>query len=92
MATNDDDRSNVLCHLVDEWVRAGVTDAFVSPGSRSTPLALALANDERLKTHLFHDERSASFAALGHGLATDSPAVVAGTSGTASAAFPCRGD
>ncbi len=73
--------------LVDEWVRAGVTDAFVSPGSRSTPLVLALANDERLKTHLFHDERSASFAALGHGLATDSPAVVAGTSGTASAHF-----
>ncbi len=69
--------------LVDEWVRAGVTDAFVAPGSRSTPLTLALAREPRLKTHLFHDERSASFAALGHGLATGTPAVATCTSGTA---------
>jgi 2-succinyl-5-enolpyruvyl-6-hydroxy-3-cyclohexene-1-carboxylate synthase len=73
--------------LVDEWIRAGITDAFVAPGSRSTPLALALTDDDRLRVHVFHDERSASFAALGHGLATDTPAVVAATSGTAAAHF-----
>ncbi len=71
--------------LVDEWIRAGVGDAFVAPGSRSTPLALALARDPRLRVHLFHDERSASFAALGHGMATGTPAVVTCTSGTAAA-------
>jgi 2-succinyl-5-enolpyruvyl-6-hydroxy-3-cyclohexene-1-carboxylate synthase len=73
--------------LVDEWVRAGVTDAVVSPGSRSTPLALALAARDELRVHVFHDERSASFAALGLGLATGRPAVVLCTSGTAAAEF-----
>jgi 2-succinyl-5-enolpyruvyl-6-hydroxy-3-cyclohexene-1-carboxylate synthase len=69
--------------LVDEWVRCGVTDAVVCPGSRSTPLALALAADGRLRVHVHHDERSAGFTALGLGLADDRPAVVLTTSGTA---------
>ncbi len=73
--------------LVDEWVHQGLTDAFVAPGSRSTPLALALAGDDRFDVHVFHDERSASFAALGHGLATGRPAIVLCTSGTAAAHF-----
>lgn len=73
--------------LVDEWVRGGVTDAFAAPGSRSTPLALALANDHRLRLHVFHDERSASFAALGHSTANNNPAVLTCTSGTAAAHF-----
>ncbi len=73
--------------LVDEWVRAGVTVACVSPGSRSTPLALALAADERIEVAVFTDERSAAFAALGHGLATGRPAVALCTSGTAATHF-----
>ena len=73
--------------LVDEWVRAGVTAAFAAPGSRSTPLALALAADRRIRLSVFHDERSAGFAALGHSLATSQPAVVTCTSGTAAAHF-----
>jgi 2-succinyl-5-enolpyruvyl-6-hydroxy-3-cyclohexene-1-carboxylate synthase len=71
--------------LVDEWVRAGVTHAVVCPGSRSTPLALAVAGEPRLTPHIRLDERSAGFTALGIGLATALPAVVVVTSGTAAA-------
>ncbi|MEY2403353.1 MAG: 2-succinyl-5-enolpyruvyl-6-hydroxy-3-cyclohexene-carboxylate synthase [Acidimicrobiaceae bacterium] len=69
--------------LVDEWVRAGVTEAVIAPGSRSTPLALALRHRPEMHVHVFHDERAASFCALGIGLASGRPAVVVTTSGTA---------
>jgi 2-succinyl-5-enolpyruvyl-6-hydroxy-3-cyclohexene-1-carboxylate synthase len=69
--------------LVDEWVRCGVTDVVVSPGSRSTPMALALAGNGSVAVHVHHDERSAGFVALGLGLASGRPAVVLTTSGTA---------
>ena len=74
--------------LVDEWVRAGLSDAVVCPGSRSTPLALALAEADghgHLRVHVHQDERSGAFLALGIGLATGRPAVVLTTSGTAAA-------
>lgn len=69
--------------LVDEWARAGVRLAVVAPGSRSTPLALALAADGRLDLQVHHDERCAAFMALGAGAASGVPAVVLCTSGTA---------
>lgn len=69
--------------VVDEWVRCGVTDAVVCPGSRSTPMALALAADDRVRVHVHHDERAGAFVALGLGVATGRPAVVLTTSGTA---------
>jgi 2-succinyl-5-enolpyruvyl-6-hydroxy-3-cyclohexene-1-carboxylate synthase len=71
--------------LVDEWVRAGVTHAVVCPGSRSTPLALAVTAHDGLAVQVHHDERSAGFLALGLGLATGRPALVIVTSGTAAA-------
>lgn len=65
----------------------GVEHAVVAPGSRSTPMALALVGDGRFRVHVFHDERSAAFAALGIGMATSRPAVLLCTSGTAAAEF-----
>ncbi len=69
--------------LVDEWVHAGVTDAVICPGSRSTPMALALA--ARLQVHVRLDERSAGFFALGLSMATGRPTIICVTSGTAGA-------
>jgi 2-succinyl-5-enolpyruvyl-6-hydroxy-3-cyclohexene-1-carboxylate synthase len=74
--------------VVDEWLRAGVTDAVVCPGSRSTPLLIALseaAERAALRLHVLADERSAGFVALGLALPTGMPAPVVTTSGTAAA-------
>ena len=72
--------------LVDEWVRCGVRHAVVAPGSRSTPMAIALAERAELTLHVVHDERVAGFVALGLGL-EGVPAVLSCTSGTAAVNF-----
>jgi 2-succinyl-5-enolpyruvyl-6-hydroxy-3-cyclohexene-1-carboxylate synthase len=54
-------------------------------------MALAIAARSELELHVFHDERSASFAALGIGLSSKSvksmPAILLCTSGTAAVEF-----
>ncbi|MEP7161992.1 MAG: 2-succinyl-5-enolpyruvyl-6-hydroxy-3-cyclohexene-1-carboxylic-acid synthase [Dermatophilaceae bacterium] len=72
--------------LVDELVRLGCRHAVLSPGSRSAPLAYALAEADaagRLTLHVRVDERSAAFLALGLGKATRTPVPVVTTSGSA---------
>jgi len=75
--------------VIDELARAGVREVVIAPGSRSTPLVMACAADDRISTRVHLDERSASFFALGVGKASGRPAAVITTSGTAVAnVFP----
>src|SRR5918996_2789185 len=71
--------------MVEELARCGVRHAVVSPGSRSTPLAVALWRQPAIEVTVLLDERSAGFFALGTGLATRTPAVALCTSGSAAA-------
>ena len=82
----EDVQATFCATLVDEWLALGVHHAVVAPGSRSTPMALALTDRHEMRVHVMHDERSAAFVALG--LALDgTPALLLCTSGTAAANF-----
>lgn len=73
--------------LISELVKNGVEHAVISPGSRSTPISLLLAEEEDIKLHVHIDERSAAFFALGIAKASKKPTVLVCTSGTAAANY-----
>jgi len=67
--------------------RAGVRHAVISPGSRNTPLTLALVAHPDIATTPVLDERSAAFFGLGIAKRTGAPVVLLCTSGTAGANY-----
>ncbi len=67
--------------------RLGLRHALLSPGSRSTPLAVALARNAGIETLPVLDERSAAFYALGLARQTGRPVLLVCTSGTAAANY-----
>ncbi|MGH8957047.1 MAG: 2-succinyl-5-enolpyruvyl-6-hydroxy-3-cyclohexene-1-carboxylic-acid synthase [Acidimicrobiia bacterium] len=69
--------------VIDEFVRNGIDDIVLAPGSRSGALAMTAASEEKIRVHVALDERSAGFWAVGYGKLGSNPAIVLTTSGTA---------
>lgn len=76
-----------LTNFIEGLVASGVRHAVISPGSRSTPLAILLHETAEMTTYVDVDERSAAFFALGLSKATQQPVAVVCTSGTAAANY-----
>ena len=69
--------------IVETLVAGGVRDVVICPGSRSTPLALALRASPALRCYVHLDERAGAFFALGAAKGARRPAAILATSGTA---------
>jgi len=73
--------------LIGVLARAGIEQAVISPGSRSTPLVVAALRCAGLKINTCYDERSAGYFALGQARITNKPSLLICTSGTAGAHY-----
>src|SRR5699024_2942447 len=73
--------------FVDELVKSGVKNVVISPGSRSTPMAMLMCEHRCIKEWILIDERSAAFFALGMAKEKQQPVALICTSGTAAANY-----
>ncbi|NWN94447.1 MAG: 2-succinyl-5-enolpyruvyl-6-hydroxy-3-cyclohexene-1-carboxylic-acid synthase [Bacillus sp. (in: Bacteria)] len=76
-----------LAAFIRQLSAMGIRYAVVSPGSRSTPIAMLLAEHPDFKIYMDIDERSAAFFALGLAKEKRKPVVLLCTSGTAAANY-----
>ena len=90
MSHGSTDTYTLLRAFVDELARCGMRAACTSPGSRSAPLVLSLAREQRLRCYSHIDERCSGFFALGLAKASGLPVAVACTSGHGRRRARCR--
>jgi 2-succinyl-5-enolpyruvyl-6-hydroxy-3-cyclohexene-1-carboxylate synthase len=76
-----------LSAFIEELYHSGVNKVVISPGSRSTPLAMLFAKHPNIESFINIDERSAAFFALGMAKADKQPVAILCTSGTAAANY-----
>ncbi len=69
----------IIHHLVEQGVRR----VCIAPGSRSTALAYAVSQDDRLEKMIHFDERGVGFHAYGYAKGSKLPVAIIVTSGTA---------
>ena len=87
MGTAADLQSEWARLVVHSFVQAGVRDAVISPGSRSTPFTVAALEQKSLRCISALDERSAAHYALGQARASGRPSLLVCTSGSAAANY-----
>src|SRR3989338_5439077 len=73
--------------IIEELRRNGVGYFCISPGSRSSPLTVAVAENKKAEAFMHFDERGAAFHTLGYVSATRKPCALICTSGTAVANY-----
>lgn len=87
MTNHSDALTQQVFTFASELYAYGVREVVISPGSRSTPLALAFEAHPKIKTWIHLDERSAAFFALGLIKGSGKPVAILCTSGTAAANY-----
>lgn len=69
--------------IIEVLVKNDITEFYISPGSRSTPLVVAVAKNSKANSYIVYDERSAGFSALGSAKNSGKAAALICTSGSA---------